>query len=274
MKKRIRILLLTCMVLLTGLVSLGYFPETAKAAEGYDYTNAKTFWEQTEASSREQISKNHAVFKDPYIYYATNAKLSSTGTNLRYACVGWSITVYSPGGSMFIDVARDGSYIEDIKSASVTTTKREYHLYRVKFDTIADLCRAKNKALADSMFQYDFFSIKMDAIMTVKKPNTTAKIGTVTDNGNGTVSESGAGYTWNGTYFPRVSYFRDQSQWAPFKVFGTDAMNSYKNIEQDVPLSHMNIYYKVGDLAKAPNSSYMVTTDGYLTFTGGNRYLQ
>lgn len=153
------------------------------------YTNAKEYYNSVDL--RYGGLETHGGD----LYYGTKAKKATSSSNLRYRTIGFEITVYSGSDSVTFYISRTGSYVDNsIPEVDSTEggTAYQYSLWRIPWQNIKSLATTVNSSAANRIFQSSEFRIRVSHIMTTFQGSKVH--GSVTDNGNGTVTPSGTVY--------------------------------------------------------------------------------
>ncbi|MBQ3559493.1 MAG: InlB B-repeat-containing protein [Agathobacter sp.] len=160
------------------------FSETYQAATSY--TNAKEFYEST---SQNKVYY-HAEVVDGTVYYATYAKLASSSTNLKYATVGFDITLSGNGHTVSFAIERYGNSITMV--SQVNSGGYQYDLYAVEDKELYRLAQAVDPNNAAYVLDASVIDVRIDTIMVTKRAN--IPNGGITENGYGGISKWGTIY--------------------------------------------------------------------------------
>ena len=164
--KRIASVLFALIVLSATLLGIN-LAETAKADDDI-YTNAYLFYQYVEDDEYK------CVFADANFYYVTRAKAASSKNAVRYATVGWRITV---NDKFYIDVKRSidaspgADYLVHIDARNRKESGKyyNYNLYSISYENISKLLYNKYKQQwVDESNNEDNIIIRFDAIMSYK----------------------------------------------------------------------------------------------------------
>lgn len=207
------------------------------------YTNAKEFYNSTALYG----DRYHAEMIDGTIYYATQAKLATSSTNLKYHTVGFDISLSGNGHTVSFTVQRTGGSMVEVDSRKDGTY--QYILYAVKDDKLFDLASKADPTNAAYVLDSAIINVKMDAIITTKQGN---KL-------NGEIAENGSGgFTKWGTIY-RLKNSSDLSD--AKTLFVGHEFKSYTNIYEDLKNPLLQVRYNV--LGLNPMGVAPTVTSGY-----------
>ncbi len=198
------------------------------------YTNAREFFETVD-------NRKHMEIYNGDIYYATAGRVASSGSSLKYREVGQDIEITGNGVSLQLAVKRDQTMqeISDVRAGGF-----EYVLYRISCQDLIRLARAKNSAVADSIFQAELVEVTVDSIMTTRSGSTLN--GGVSERGDGSLDEWGAVY-----------HLRDSGDLKTLRrVFAGHDFLNYIDIRKDIHNYAMQIRY---------NAAGGIPAEGYRT---------
>ena len=211
------------------------------------YTNAKEFYESTALKGEPY----HSESWDGAVYYATYSKLASSSTNLKYATVGFDITLSGNGHSVSFAVERFGNSITMV--SQVNAGGYQYDLYAVEDKELYRLAQAVDPNNAAYVLAASLIHVQIDAIMVTKQggsPN-----GGITENGYGGISK------WGTIYRLR----NDNDLNALKSIFWGHYFESYKKIESKLDNPKLDIMYNIGAGAKPQTAGY---SSGSITQNG------
>ncbi|MBQ2901134.1 MAG: InlB B-repeat-containing protein [Agathobacter sp.] len=211
------------------------------------YTNAKEFYESTALKGEPY----HSESWDGAVYYATYAKLASSSTNLKFATVGFDITLSGNGHSVSFAVERFGDSITMVDQ--VNAGGYQYDLYAVEDKELYRLAQAVDPNNATYVLDASLIHVQIDAIMVTKQgesPN-----GGITENGYGGISKWGTIYRLK----------NDSDLNALKSIFWGHYFESYKKIESKLDNPKLDIMYNIGAGAKPQTAGY---SSGSITQNG------
>ena len=227
------------------------------------YEDAKVFFENTGKGGKDY----HATCYNGNIYYATQAKLASSSTNLKYGTVGYDVTVRGEDGteiSFSVKRVEDGSGVSgsmaEVPGSRVYANGYEYNLYSISSDRLYDIMDAKDATKAQVLRNSSIVKVRIDAIMTTKKNGTLH--GDVTENSAGTLTE------WHSE---NLYHLKNESEWnALKKIFSGHYFNSFRNINEDIKNHTLMINYDLdGGIPKAGNC----TVENDLLYSNGSMHI-
>ncbi len=217
------------MLLLTGILCI--LPQEVEAAGSY--SNAREFFESTGADGC------HAEVYGGTIYYATQAKLASSPSNLKYGTVGYDIHLSGGGQTIEFGVKRveDGSAengsMREVAGSRVDWNGYRYNLYSVPRSELEALAYRANAAAAEVVLKSADITVRIHAIMTTKQNGTMH--GGVTEDGTGGLTEWGTVY-----------HLKDQEQRKALQsVFRGHTFLSFFNVERMLHNYCLSLRYKL-----------------------------
>ncbi len=233
---------LTLLLLVMGL----FMPDSSETYQAAtSYTNAKEFYESTALDGEPY----HSESVDGTVYYATYAKLASSSTNLKYATVGFDITLSGNGHSVSFAVERYGDSVTMVDQ--VNSGGYQYDLYAVEDKELYRLAQAVDPANAAYVLEAPIIYVRIDSIMVTKQGNTPN--GGITENGYGGISKWGTIY--------RLKNSSDLN--ALKSIFSGHDFESYKKIESKLDNPKLDIRYAANGTDEAnTNASSAVTVGG------------
>lgn len=205
------------------------FPAEMAYAAASSYTNAKEFFDSTG-----EKNGKHIDIYNGNIYFATQAKLSSSSSNLRYYTLGFDVTLTGNGKSVSFAVKRGGSLAEVPESGKKDGTY-EYILYCISTNSIRTLARATKNTSVETVLAASNIEVRMDAIMTTLQNGTVH--GGIVENGSGGIT-----VTSNPVY--RLKNSTDLSVMKD--IFSGHDFKSYTNIAQPLDNCQLDIMYQLG----------------------------
>lgn len=225
------------------------------------YTNAKEFYESTGTNGK----RFHAEVIDGTIYYATCAKLASSGSSLHYSTVGFDIALSGNGHSVSFSVKRIQGSMKQI-GESVRANGYEYILYAIDSATLFDLATKSNSFETAYVLDSSYILVTMDAILITQTGNQSS--GGISEDGNGGI-----------THWGTIYRLKNPSDLATLKsIFSGHSFTSYYDIQSELANHQLLIRYHVQGLAPSGSTIATVNTnysilDGLL-FQGNSAYLQ
>lgn len=210
------------------------------------YTNAKEFFETTGYEDGK-----HIEVTDGIIYFATQAKLSSSSSNLKYVTLGFDVTLTGNGKSVSFAVKRGGTLAE-VPGSSRKENGYEYLLYQISTEDLYRLAKGMGSTNADTVLSASTIMVRMDAIMTTKKNG--VNNGSISENGSGGLYETAPVYHLNNS-----SHLKEMKD-----IFSGHTFDSYKEIEDKLANYQLSIMYNIGEGATVGNgySSGSFTSGG------------
>jgi len=211
------------------------------------YTNAKEFYESTALDGEPY----HSESWNGAVYYATYAKLASSSTNLKYATVGFDITLTANGHSVSFAIERYGNSITMVDQKN--SGGYQYDLYAVEDKELYRLAQAVDPANAAYVLDSSLIRVQIDAIMVTKQGGTPN--GGITENGYGGISKWGTIY--------RLKNSSDLN--ALKSIFYGHDFESYKEIKSTLDNPKLQIRYAANgtDAANTNASSAVSVGNGF-----------
>lgn len=172
------------------ILSCMMIPDKTYAASSFE--NAKVFYDTCESVMKKQ--PYHSESYNGCFYMATQGKLASSSTSLKYYTLGYDMTLSAGGYSMEIGVKRvsagdtSGSLVEINKTDS---GEYRYVLFRISEESIRALARAKDPVTFAKIESNPYIVINLNAVITTKKGNTL----------HGSVSEVNGSLVTSGTTY-------------------------------------------------------------------------
>ena len=193
------------------------------------YTNAKEFYNSTGLTT-----PYHAELINGSIYYSTRGKLAKSSTRLRYATVGFDITMSTDEYTVSFQVQKNESrYVKYLPA--VRDEKYEYELYVIDEKKLYELAElVSDKATVEAMMSNASIKVRIDAIVTTRRED--KFYGSVQENGLGTLEESGTLY-----------HLKNENEWESLKErFSGHDFASYRKIEEKLVNYSLSLRYNVG----------------------------
>ncbi|MBQ8519464.1 MAG: InlB B-repeat-containing protein [Agathobacter sp.] len=211
------------------------------------YTNAKEFYDSTALDGEPY----HSESRDGAVYYATYSKLASSSTNLKYATVGFDITLSGNGYSVSFAVEKFGDSVTMVDQ--VNFGGYQYDLYAIEDKELYRLAQAVDSANADHVLDASKIRVQIDAIMVTKQGGTPN--GGIVENGYGEISKWGTIYRLkNGSDLNSLK-----------SIFSGHYFKSYKEIKSTLDNPKLDIMYNIGQGAKPQATGY---SSGSITQNG------
>ena len=220
-KRFVAILLIACAV-------VSCIPATESYEAAVDYNNAKEFFEAVRNKRGYAVNANNGI-----IYFATQAKLAASSSNLRYYTLGFDVRLEGNGKNIVFSVKRGGS-LKEITSARRTDGTYEYLLYQIPTSDIIRLAQTTGDINVSRVLSAGTIDVQMDAIMT------TLQNGKV----NGGISENGKGgitVTSNPVYHMKNSADLREMK----SIFSGHTFDSYTNINMKMRNPTLTVLYDV-----------------------------
>lgn len=215
-------LLLSVLTINTDTASNTYYAATS-------YTNAKEFYNSTGLTT-----PYHVELTNGSIYYATRGKLASSSTNLRYATVGFDITMSTSDCSVSFQLQRtESSYLKVVDPERKDDTYL-YNLYVIDEKSLYKLAElVSDKATVEKLMSSSIINVRIDAIITTLRGSTLH--GSVQEDGQGKLVEDGTLY-----------HLKNENEWEALKeLFPGHDFSSHRKIEEDLENYSLTMDYNV-----------------------------
>ncbi len=204
--------------------------DTYQAAESI-FDNARMFYEATSGNS-------HMMIDGATVYFATQGKLASSSTNLKYGSLGYDVTLTGGGASMTFSVKKGGSLTERIH-AQREELGYAYNLYEISTDKLIELAEKRAQATGDPAFntikKASEILVQMDGIMYTKQND--IPFGAIEEDGKGGLYESGEVFHLRNPY---------QLQTIIGKFGGRHDFKGFKEINDKLANHSLSIVYDAG----------------------------
>ena len=199
------------------------------------YSNAKEFYNSTGKEDSKHIDVSNGV-----VYFATQAKLATSSSNLRYVTLGFDVKLTGNGKSVSFAVKR-GDSLAEVANSSVESDGYQYLLFCISTEDLISLLKATGNADVDTVLSAAEIEVRMDAIMTTTQNGTDN--GSIEENDFGGITEKDTVYHVNNA--DDLKTLKDTFSGHPFE--------SYTDIRDYLDNYQLSILYSVGDGASVGN---------------------